>query len=165
MQVGIFTVPEGLEFPSTRQEMRRDLRVFARSIGVNLRFVRRKNSSVSYCQTIRGKVVVVESLDDIDYGIDDVIFVALHEFAHWMDARNGLFGGYYSHLRRGKIIPPKKENVRRLGIRAERHCDWLAAKMMQAMYGRTYDGDSFYDEIEPARKLLAHTYGIEKYWK
>ncbi len=165
MQVGIFTVPEGLEFPSTRQEMRRDLRAFGRSIGVDLRFVRRKKSDVSYCQTIRGKVIVVESLDGLDYAIDDVIFIALHEFAHWMDARNGLFSSYYSYLRGGKIVPPKKEDVRRLGIRAEQHCDWLAGKMMQAMYGQAWDGDNFYDQLEPARKLLAHSYGIEKYWK
>jgi len=158
MQVGIFTVPEGLQLPQSYAHARHDMRAFARGLDLNLTFVQRGRCGISWCCTATGRAMVLERMADERPGIPHLIQVALHECAHWMDARNGLFRDYFPRPGYKHIVRPLRRDQRRLGIRVERHADWLADRMMFTMYGITRDWESVYDNIEVGRQFLFHQY-------
>lgn len=161
MHIGVFEIPEGLQFPRTHKQMRRDMRAFARSIGLELKFVRRKKSGSSYCNVINAEVTVVEKVGDNFFTIPDTIHTALHECAHWIDSNIGLFRKYYARWGYKHLIYPEEKDLVRLGVRAERHCNWQANRIMQAMYGRVHTGQGVYDNLESARLLLTIHYDLD----
>lgn len=157
MQVGIFTVPEGLEFPQSYAHVRHDMRAFARSIDMKLEFVHRKKSGTSYCNVTSREAKVVESLAGRQEDIPVLIHTALHECSHFIDCHNGLFGNFYPYGEGSFHVLPLEEDYTRLALRAERHADWLADKIMLAMYEQTRDWKSFYDYHGLAREYLLKT--------
>lgn len=161
MQIGIFTIPEGLIFPKTNKELRHDMRAFARGIDLDLQFRSPKKGAPSYCDPINRRAVVSDTYSDgSPQPLIQVAHTALHECAHWMDIHNGLFRDYYSRPGYKHVINPKKKDIMRLGVRAERHCDWLANRMLWVMYGRTHN-DCHYDHLGAARLALITHYDLE----
>ena len=161
MKVGIFEVPERVVFPRTHKEMQRQLRGFAESIGLDLRFVNRKKYTFSYCDPVRAKAVVIAKLKGHQFPRVETAHYALHEIAHWMDYNNGLFRDYYARPGRVRAcVPPKKKDILRSGVRAEQHCDWLANRMLWAMYGKAYNTTSVYADATQARQILVGHYDI-----
>ena len=161
MKVGIFEIPERIPFPNSHKEMQRQLRALAASMDLDLKFVERTKLDYSYCDPIGARAVVISKFKGYRYSRLETAFFALHEIAHWIDYNNGLFRNYYSRRGYKHIINPKDEDILRLGIRAERHCDWLARRMLWFMYGKLYGAPNVYDDAVKARKSLIEHYEIE----
>ena len=160
MQVGLFHVPERCDFPETRTDLRRHMRAFGRSIGLDVRFASHEKSRASHCDLLNSRALVIDVYKGKTFPLLETAHTTLHECAHWMDWHNGLFQDYYVRRGRKHVIVPKDEDIKRLGIRAEQHCDWLANHMLWAMYGKWYK-DCFYDDVGAARLALMYHYDIE----
>lgn len=155
MQVGIFTIPEGLLFPRTYTQAKYDMRALARSLDLDLEFVHRKRDGTSYCDAPLKKALVVESLNGRVFGIAELVHRSLHECAHFMDYYNGLFKLFWPVPDKDNDYYVNVDDYRRLALRMERHADWLADRMMWVMYERGRPlGSSFYDNDELAREFL-----------
>jgi hypothetical protein len=142
--------------------MRRQMRAFARSLGLgDVRFVHRKERGGGRIDILYGEVTVAESLGGKYEPIEEIIHYVLHECAHWIDFHNGLYRKYYARWGYKHIVEPAKSDVKRLGVRAERHCEWLARRMMRAMYGQAWQGSTIYDDIGAARLLITLHYNLD----
>ncbi len=161
MNIGLFEIPEGLSLPRTHKEMQRQMRALARSMDLDLKFIRRKNVSYSYCDPLSGRARVTTHLKGHRFSILSTAHTTLHEIAHWMDIHNGLFYGFYTRWGYKHPIYPWRKDLSRLGVRAERHCDWLANRMLWAMYGQAYTGYSPYDDARTAREAIIDHYELE----
>ncbi len=160
MKIGIFEIPERVIFPSTHKELQRQLRVLSEGMGLTLKFVERTKLTYSYCDPIEAKAVVIAKLKGHQYSRLETAFYTLHEIGHWMDYNNGLFQGYYPRQGYKYITYPTGDDLLRLGVRAEQHCDWLAHRMLWSMYGKTYDRPNAYDDVAVARQNIIDHYEI-----
>ncbi len=161
MNIGLFEIPEGLSFPRTHKEMQQHMRDLARSMDLDLKFIRRKNISYSYCDVLYGKARISTHWGSYQLPILSTLHTSLHEIAHWMDLHNGLYRDFYARWGYKHAIYPQNQDLSRLGVRAERHCDWLASRMLWVMYGRGYSGYSPYDNVNTAREELIEHYELE----
>lgn len=158
MYIGVFEIPEGLPFPRTYEQMRRHMRAFAQSIDLDLKFAKRERSGSSYCDIILGTATVVESLGGKPYPIPETIHTTLHECSHWIDCHNGLFRDYYARRGYRYLIYPEEKDIRRLGVRAERHCEWQACRIMKIMYDYDHVSHGVYDDLGSAKRSLESHY-------
>ncbi len=161
MKIGMFEIPERVIFPKSHKELQGQLRALAKSMDLNLRFVERKRFTESYCDPLYARAIVVSKFKGRRFPRVETAHYALHEIAHWMDYNNGLFQDYYARWGYKYAIYPTEENVSRLGVRAEQHCDRLAHMMLWVMYGRVFSTEGVYDNSARARQELLKHYDIE----
>jgi len=160
MKVGIFEIPERVIFPSTHKELQRQLRALAEGMGLTLKFVERTRLAYSYCDPIAERAVVIAKFRGHRYSRLETAFYTFHEISHWMDYNNGLFRGYYPRRGYKHIINPAADDLLRLGVRAEQHCDWLAHRILWNMYELIYDRPNAYDDAAAARRHIIEHYEI-----
>ncbi len=146
--------------PRSRRETKRVLRSLGKSLGLEVRFVHRVKDSKSYCSVQRRRIVICEGTDK--YGPANRVWLvhqALHEMAHWIQYNEGVFSKYYGRPYYNQWLHPSPPDVRRLALRAERHCDWLARRMSLEFFGFYLQKGSTVYDLADASKFLQKFYG------
>ena len=95
LKVGKLKIQGEGKWPKSRAAMKAELRDFSRSLGLDLKFVTRKKSSISWTQVATARAVVCEGTDGKLWNMAEVMFFALHEIAHWIQYNEGMFKGYF----------------------------------------------------------------------
>ena len=158
LTIGKLRITSDGEWPKSRVILKRRLRSFARELGLELNFVIRKKMTMSYCQLSMSKATVCEGLEGKPWPMASIMFYGLHEIAHWIQYNEGMFPKYFGKPYYDQWIPPTTKEALRLGLRVERHANWLARKLAQELFGCWIVHGSIYDDSEAARAFLERNY-------
>ena len=149
LTIGRLKINGDVKWPKSRAAMKKELRAFAKELGLNLRFASKKVGTSS-CQITTARASVCEGVGGKPWRMDEIIFHALHEIAHWIQFNEGMFKKYFGTLYYDAWVPPKMKDLERLNLRAERHADSLARKMSVELFGYYLLNGSIYDKQEEA---------------
>ena len=130
LKIGKLRISGDGKWPKSRVAMKAELRGLARNLGLDLKFVTRKKSTLSWTQVSTARALVCEGVDGKLWNMADVMFFALHEIAHWIQYNEGMFKGYFGAPYYDGWDSPTPQQRIRLAIRTERHADRLAKKMV-----------------------------------
>lgn len=155
LKIGKLTVEGQGRRPASRDQFKADIQDFARNLGLRIRFVTRKRDTVSYCDVWTGNAVVCEGLGDHVYPLKVLIEFTLHEIAHWIQFNEGMFQGYFGTPYYGGVKQGSRSGLKRLALRAERHADQIAEKLMLEMYGMESPRTSIYHDYNLAKEFLS----------
>jgi hypothetical protein len=151
LRIGRLKIHGDGKWPRSRAEMKKGLRIFAGKLGLELRFVTRQKKNTSWCQITTGRAVICEGVGGKLYPMPEVMHHALHEISHWIQYNEGFFRKYWHRpYYKGTWWPPEKKDLRRIGLRTERHADWLARRLATELYGVQLTQGSIYDEQHTA---------------
>ena len=156
LKIGQLKIHGDAKWPKSRVAMKKELRSFAGTLGLDLRFVVRKKSDLSWCQIATSKATVCEGIGGKLWPMEDVMFFALHEISHWIQYNEGMFQKYFGMPYYGGWAPAQVSDQLRLGLRAERHADRMARRLALELFGAYLIQGSIYDKEheEAARALL-----------
>jgi len=158
LKIGNLTIEGRGTRPRSRKDFKKEIRSFASGdLGLQLRFVTRRGEEYthSYCNPHRRIAVICEGVNGKLYPLCWVIELTLHEIAHWIQYNEGMFKDYFGKTYYGGILLNSSSS--RLALRAERHADLLAGRMLKEMYGMKPCFPSVYANTREAREFL-HTY-------
>ncbi len=159
LKIGKLKVYGDGKWPRSRADMKAELRHFSRSLGLDLRFVTRKESDLCWTQVSTGRAVVCEGVGGQLRNMSEVMFYALHEIAHWIQYNEGMFKGYFGAPYYDEWKLPTSQQRMRLALRAERHADRLSKKLVMELFGALVIGEGIYDDTKTAKLFLKEHYG------
>ena len=151
--------------PTSRAAFKKDIKKLAYNhLGLRIQFVIRKKEGLSYCNVMKGKAVVCEGVRNKLHPLDILMELTLHEVAHWIQFNEGMFKEYFGTCYYGGIKKGTRtrKGINRLALRAERHADMLAAKMMKEFYGMKAPKASIYNNNKEAKEFLNNYYWMIK---
>ncbi len=147
--------------PHSRESFKANIKEWARDdLGLEIRFVIRKITPTWYCDVWKARITVCEGVGNQLYPLSMIMEYTLHEMAHWIQFNEGMFTRYFGQPYYGGIREGtrSKKDVMRLALRAERHADWLATRLLKEMYGMEAVHGSIYDDTRAAREFIAKHY-------
>jgi hypothetical protein len=152
LKIGQLKINGDGKWPKSRAAMKKEIRGLAKELGLDLRFVVRKKKALSWCQVSSGKARVCEGIGGKLFPMSDVMFFALHEVSHWIQFHEGIYRKYFGEPYYNAWRDANPEDVRRLGLRAERHADRTAKRLAMELFGVYLMSESFYD---PGNEVLS----------
>ncbi len=148
------------KWPESRVTMKKELRSFAKGLGLELDFVSRQKKTASWTKISKGRSLVCESVGGTDWPMSKVMFFALHEIAHWIQFNEGMFQKYFGRPYYDLWTRPAPRDLRRLSLRAERHANWLARRIGVELFGVPLMVETIYDRNDEAKDFLKEHYEL-----
>ena len=161
LKIGRLEINGDGKWPKSRVAMKAELRSFARSLGLELRFVTRKKNSTSWCQPSTARAIVCEGVGREIYPTSWLAFSALHEISHWIQYNEGKFQKIFGSPYYDDWLLPEIKDLRRLGLRAERHANWIARRLAKELFGSHAGTSNLYDggSTSEVKAFLKDYYG------
>lgn len=158
LKIGQLKITGDGKWPRSRVAMKKELRGFAKELGLELKFVTRKKKTMSWCNLSKERALICEGTAGHQNPMPEVIFHGLHEIAHWIQYNEGMFQNYLGTPYYDGWKYPKASTMQRIALRAERHADWLAKKLAIEMFGAVLVGESCYDDAQASKAFFKGYY-------